>query len=259
MPAVPFNPFVTYTDSNGNPLAGGKIQTFIAGTNTPLATYVDAAGVTPATNPIILDSAGRSPYGAIWGSGTYKFVLRDAADVLIQTNDNVSAVFGTGDMNKTTYDPANISQQMVGTTAVQTLSNKTFVAPVLGAATATSINFGGSTLSNYVASGSWTPTATGLTVVGTPTYTGTFTRIGNLIFCTLSVVATTSTASTSATTYFEGLPVAPALNSATVGAANVATGAAFNGVGAVFPVTNRVFTPTWPATQNVVVSFWYFV
>src|SRR5690606_29853095 len=38
---------------------------------------------------------------------------------------------GTGDMSKSTYDPANISQQVVGTTAVQTLTNKTLHSPAL--------------------------------------------------------------------------------------------------------------------------------
>lgn len=124
MTAVPFNPFVTYTDSSGNPLVGGKIYTYSAGTSTPLATYTDATGVTPATNPIVLDANGRSPYGAIWGSGSYKFVLTDSTDAVIQTDDAISAIFGSGDMTKAVYDPANIAQQVVGTTAVQAVTNK---------------------------------------------------------------------------------------------------------------------------------------
>jgi len=38
----------------------------------------------------------------------------------------------TGDMLASTYDPAWIAQQVVGTTATQTISNKTLVAPALG-------------------------------------------------------------------------------------------------------------------------------
>lgn len=38
---------------------------------------------------------------------------------------------GTGDMLAATYDPANISQQVVGTTATQTLTNKTLTTPTL--------------------------------------------------------------------------------------------------------------------------------
>lgn len=125
MTTVPFNPFVTYTTSSGAPLVGGKIYTYSAGTTTPLATYTDATGATPATNPIVLDANGRSPYGAIWGSGSYKFVLKDSTDATIQTDDNVTAAFGAGDMTKAVYDAANIAQQVVGTTATQTLTNKT--------------------------------------------------------------------------------------------------------------------------------------
>jgi hypothetical protein len=124
MTAVPFNPFVTYTDNSGNPLVGGKIYTYAAGTTTPQASYTDATGTTPATNPIILDSNGRSPYGAIWGSGSYKFVLADSTGATIQTDDAISAVFGSGDMTKAIYDAANIAQQLVGTSATQTLTNK---------------------------------------------------------------------------------------------------------------------------------------
>lgn len=89
MTAIALNPFVTYTDTSGSPLAGGKIYTYIAGTTTPQATYTDATQVTPAANPIILDAAGRSPYGAIWGNGSYKLRITTSADVDIYTVDNV--------------------------------------------------------------------------------------------------------------------------------------------------------------------------
>ena len=39
---------------------------------------------------------------------------------------------GGGNMNTSTYDPAAIAQQLVGTTASQTLTNKTLTAPVIG-------------------------------------------------------------------------------------------------------------------------------
>jgi len=43
----------------GVPLSGGKINTYAAGTTTPIATYTDNTGATPNANPIILDSTGR--------------------------------------------------------------------------------------------------------------------------------------------------------------------------------------------------------
>ncbi len=68
-----------YLDDDGNPLAGGKVATYLSGTSTPAVTYSDSVG-TPNTNPIILDAAGRTQ--AIYLDAlSYKFVLYDADDV----------------------------------------------------------------------------------------------------------------------------------------------------------------------------------
>jgi hypothetical protein len=80
-----------FFDNNGQPLSGGKIRTYDAGTTTPRATYTSNTGATPHANPIILDSAGRVPGGQIWlTSGVpYKFTVETSVDVLIGTYDNV--------------------------------------------------------------------------------------------------------------------------------------------------------------------------
>lgn len=79
-------------DDNGNPLSGGKIYTYNAGTTTPLETYTTVSGQITHTNPIVLDAVGRIPAGGeIWlttGIG-YKFILKDSNDVLIGTYDNI--------------------------------------------------------------------------------------------------------------------------------------------------------------------------
>jgi hypothetical protein len=81
-------------DNNGNPLAGGKINTYLAGTTTNTATYTNSTGTIAHTNPIILNGAGRVPSGEIWlTSGiTYKFVVSDSANNLIGTFDNVKGI-----------------------------------------------------------------------------------------------------------------------------------------------------------------------
>jgi nitrous oxidase accessory protein NosD len=67
------DPKMQFLDNNGNPVAGGKVYTYLAGTTTPLATYTSSAGTTANANPVVLDSAGR---GSIWIKGeSYKVVL----------------------------------------------------------------------------------------------------------------------------------------------------------------------------------------
>ena len=81
-----------FFDNNGNPLTGGKLYTYAAGTTTPLATYTTNSDASLHTNPIVLDAAGRVPSGGeIWlqfGAG-YKFAVKTSSDVLIATYDNI--------------------------------------------------------------------------------------------------------------------------------------------------------------------------
>jgi len=81
--------------STGAVLTGCKLYTYAAGTTTPVATYSSSNGSTAWTNPIVLDAAGRVPSGGeIWLTDgvNYKFVLKDANDVLIATYDNISGI-----------------------------------------------------------------------------------------------------------------------------------------------------------------------
>lgn len=77
----------TYTDAAGAPLAGGRVYTYAAGTSTPLATYSDRAGTVPNTNPVILDARGEATI--FWAPAGYKVVLRDSADVIVWTQDEM--------------------------------------------------------------------------------------------------------------------------------------------------------------------------
>jgi uncharacterized protein YbcV (DUF1398 family) len=81
-------------DNNGNPLAGGKIFTYLAGTTTNAPTYTSSNGSIAHSNPIILDGAGRVPSGEIWLTDgiTYKFVVQDSANNLIGTYDNLTGI-----------------------------------------------------------------------------------------------------------------------------------------------------------------------
>jgi len=81
-----------FFDDGGNPLAGGKIFTYTAGTTTPQVTYTTAAGNIAHSNPIVLDASGR--VNEIWLTAgvTYKFVIEDSVGNLIGTFDNIVGV-----------------------------------------------------------------------------------------------------------------------------------------------------------------------
>jgi hypothetical protein len=82
-----------FFDSIGTPLAGGLLYTYTAGTTTPQATYTSAAGTIANANPIVLDSAGRTP-NQVWltTGGAYKLVLQTSTAVTIGTYDNISGI-----------------------------------------------------------------------------------------------------------------------------------------------------------------------
>lgn len=83
------SPKMQFFDINGEPLVGGKVYTYTAGTTTPEATFTDDTGGSSNTNPVILDSRGEAN---IWlGGANYKFKLTDANDVEIWTVDYISA------------------------------------------------------------------------------------------------------------------------------------------------------------------------
>lgn len=81
-------PKMQFFDANGDPLVGGKLYTYAAGTTTPLATYTSSSGAVSNANPIILDSRGEAN---VWlAFSAYKFKLTTAADVEIWTVDNIA-------------------------------------------------------------------------------------------------------------------------------------------------------------------------
>jgi len=74
-------------DSDGDPLSGGKVYTYITASATPKTTYSDYAKATPNANPVVLDSDGEADI--ILGEGAYRIVLKTSADVTEWTVDNI--------------------------------------------------------------------------------------------------------------------------------------------------------------------------
>lgn len=82
-----------FFDNNGNPLAGGLLYTYLAGTTTPATTYTSSSGTTPNANPIVLDSAGRVAEEIWLTEGvSYKFELLTSTSVQIWVKDNISGI-----------------------------------------------------------------------------------------------------------------------------------------------------------------------
>lgn len=83
-------PVQRFYDNNNNPLAGGFLYTYQAGTTTPFATYTDSTGGTANTNPVLLNARGEA---SVWlnPAQAYKFVLEDAFNNVIWTSDNLTA------------------------------------------------------------------------------------------------------------------------------------------------------------------------
>jgi len=86
---------------DGIPANGAKLFTYVAGSSTKEATFTDEAGVTPQTNPIILDSRGE-PAQPIWLTEgiAYKFVFTTPDDTdpptsPIRTIDNITGINDT--------------------------------------------------------------------------------------------------------------------------------------------------------------------
>ena len=82
---------------NGSPNALGYINTYLAGTNTPAATYTTQAGNVANPTSIELNAAG-SPPNEIWltGGQAYKIIVTDANANVLGTFDGL---YGIGDFS----------------------------------------------------------------------------------------------------------------------------------------------------------------
>lgn len=93
-----------FLDANGAPLASGTVETYAAGTSTPLATYADAALSTTNGTTITLNTGGYpqvsgSEVGIFLLPRAYKLVLKNSAGVTQRTLDNVYALQAASSVN----------------------------------------------------------------------------------------------------------------------------------------------------------------
>lgn len=128
MASIAPTPKLQFLDNAGNPLVGGKLYTYAAGTTTPLATYTNAGGLTSNANPVILDSRGEAD---VWlGTSQYKFKLTTSTDVEVWTVDNLNAA-----------DAVTLAAALSGAAAAMAASNGSslvgFIQPGTGAVATT--------------------------------------------------------------------------------------------------------------------------
>ena len=96
-----------FFDNLGNPLVGGTLYAYLAGTSTATNMFSDNAGTVAGTS-VVLDSRGEpTTFKLIWIDSTknYKFVLKDSTGTTIWTIDNISGD-DSADASMVTYVPA---------------------------------------------------------------------------------------------------------------------------------------------------------
>lgn len=81
-------------DNSANPGNGWKFYTYEAGTLTPKTTYQDAELTQANANPTIANARGEV---TMYGSGTYRVILKDANDVTIWDRDNIGVANAAAD------------------------------------------------------------------------------------------------------------------------------------------------------------------
>lgn len=107
---------------------------------------------------------------------------------------------------------------------------------------------------------SWSPSWTGLTVVGSATYTAQYHQIGKLVFWRVYIVAggANTTASTLNTTYIDNPPVNVAQDNPSLGVVNITSGALYGQGYCLSGSPGQLRTPTWAATNGTIyISGWY--
>jgi hypothetical protein len=118
MPQVLF-PGRRFIDENGNPISGGKLYTYEAGTTTPLDTYINDALTTTAPNPIVLSSAGMMTTNGVDEGPIY--VAPDEYRLVLKSSDDATTYFDIDDL--TVIDPETATA-----VAAETITSNTTVA-----------------------------------------------------------------------------------------------------------------------------------
>lgn len=178
--------------------------------------------ITTANSSILVTDSGGIPslsttVPAFTLGGTLSGGGNQINNVIIGTTTPLAGLFTTLNSSSLTASSAvatDGSKNLVSVANTGTGSNVLATSPVLttpniGAATATSINFGGTSLANYVEA-SWTPVVSTDATPGTPAYTtqiGSYERIGRQILVRFNISLSGWTGSPTGNVIITGLPL----------------------------------------------------
>ena len=165
-PLVNLSPFAgagaQFFDNNGVPLFGGLLYTYASGTTTPQATYTTPQATVQNSNPIVLDSSGRTTQ-EIWllNGYSYKFVLQNASATQIGSYDNIPS---TSTNSAIINDAVSVAyEQGYSVTAGSFVVGNSYLITFVGTTNFTSIGASSNTVGVYFVAtgvGSGTGTAT---------------------------------------------------------------------------------------------------
>jgi hypothetical protein len=119
-----------FATTEGLPLVGGKVYTYVPGTSTPKDTYTTYAASVANTNPIILDTRGEA---AIYWTGDYDVVLKDANDVVIWGPERLNQPETLGVADTLRADLALTTPGSKGAGLIGYSVSSTYVAGTVGA------------------------------------------------------------------------------------------------------------------------------
>lgn len=223
----------SFTDSAGVPLVGGKVATYIAGTNTPKVTYSNTVG-TPNTNPVILDGRGEA---TIFWDGAYKVVLQDAAGVVIWTVDQIATDDTSAAANQLRADLADDTNAAKGA-GLEGFGILSYAASTVGGALFTTVWGAGAT--------DRAAQLTAANALGLPIRIIGSCTVSSPVTITVPIVDTMAQifATTAQITINNGLPVRPEWWGAATGNIMLAVNA-LPSTGGVVKLENKTYPPSY--------------